>query len=184
MRKSSTAGGKFTRRIAILFLAATALFLTGCFEGSKTESVYRTDITQSVKTKIEEKVENEVNPALGEDWLNVISAEEKSVSVSIKTSEEFFIPYVAEKLIPIVKSAVEESGAEISKLAIKYYRENNSGIVENSLAEWKTSDYETGTFSTGEKGIVKTGATVEYLKDYYKGYEDIAQKILSEESPK
>ena len=165
--------------ILLVFL----LLLAGCSGGKTSGSTAaKPDSTKAVKEYMESHVMADTAPMLEDEWLTVTSGGDGKVNITIRAFAPYFIPYAAEKIIPTAQEAIKESGAELGIFTVNSYTKNNSGIVDGTMVDWHTSDWEKGTFSSAQDGNkIIPGATVSDLYEYYADYDELVQKILAGE---
>lgn len=163
-------------------LLALTLLLTGCGGGKTGGDTAKPDSAKAVKEYIEAHVMADAAPVLEDEWLTVTPGSDGKVNISIRAFAPYFIPYAAEKIIPTAQEAIKESGAELGTFTVNSYAKNNSGIVDGTMVDWHTSDWEKGTFASAEDGNkIIPGATVKDLYEYYADYDELVQKILAGE---
>ena len=164
-------------------LLALLLLLTGCSGGKANDSTaVKPDSTKTVKEYIESHVTADAAPMLEDEWLTVTPGSDGKVNITIRAVAPYFIPYAAEEIIPTAQEAIKESGSELGIFTVNSYAKNNSGIVDGTMVDWHTSDWEKGTFSSAQDGNkIIPGVTVSDLYEYYADYDELVQKILAGE---
>ncbi|KAB0577201.1 hypothetical protein EI53_01220 [Fusobacterium naviforme] len=160
-----------------------ALIFTGCSGGkASTTTTTKPDSTRSVKEYLEAHVMSETVPMLEDEWLTITPGADGKVNITIRAVAPYFIPYAADTIIPTAQEAIKENGAELGIFTVNSYAKNNSGIVKGTMADWHTSDWERGTFTSEADGNkIIPGATLKDIYEYYADYDELVQKILAGE---
>lgn len=175
----------FKMAVCCSLAAIILLTLGGCKGKSSNNLTAELETEDAIKTYIEERVTKEcVNILYSEDVdakgdgepVSVLIINENA-SVTIRVRADFCIPSAAEELLPIILEALEENGTALGKINFTYYRKNNFGIVDSSMVDWTTNDGEKGTFASAPDDVMYTGYSVEDLREYYKDYEELVERI-------
>lgn len=172
------------KKAIIPVLLITVLLLAACGSGGKTETTTerQADHTADVREYMEAHVMADVAPLLEDDWLTVTTASDGKVNITVRAFMPYYIPYAAEAIIPTAQAAIEESGAELGIFTVNYYTKNNFGIVDGTMVDWHTSDWEKGTFSSAEdENKIIPNATISDLYEYYSDWDEFVQKVLNGE---
>ena len=99
--------------------------------------------------------------------------------ISFRVLFDFEIPYVAEMVLPIIQSAVDETGVPLGTLSIQCYaKSNQNGIEDGSMVSWRTHDLVSGTFVSGPDDYLMPSATAEDIKTYYADEAALVDQLL------
>ena len=159
----------------VLFVAYRMIFFGSLFSpkadhdaaGSKSYSA-----TQDDKRALEEAVQ----AALDADTIKSISEinvselnGEYSITIRVVAAGGFYFPEVIEQTAQPFFDKAEELGLAVDSYKVTEYSKNNAGEITDMIT-WNSKDGVTGTYSddTGSEPYIKTGATVDDIRDMVK----------------
>lgn len=181
--------------VVLTMLIILTIILVGCEKknSSSGETIKKNlDAAKTIQDYLDNHIMPELTPMLvdAEDKpLTVGVSNGKKASITVRVFAPYYIPYVAEKFIPVAQEAIKEADVELEELSLRYYMSNNFGAIDGTMTNWKTTNWEKGTFfiegKEGKKDAeVRMNTTIGELFDYYAEYDELVQKILSGEYDK
>lgn len=142
--------------------------------------IKRLDAINGIETYMSENAPQEMNNFLAswsDRWWEpfmVTSSGIEKVEVSIYVGQDYFIPYVAESYLPIVKEAVEQSGYELDSFGVSWADEKNR-------TWWTTKDCSVGTLYIMQSNEPSPSLNIEELKAYFSTpeHDEICEKMMN-----
>jgi len=160
-------------------LAASSAAASASASRAKAETE-RLEVINGIETYISENAPQEMNNFLAswsDRWWEpfmVTSSSVEKVDVSIYVGQDYFIPYVAESYLPIVKEAVEQSGYELDSFGVSWTDGKNK-------TWWTTKDCSVGTLYIIQSNEPSPSLNIDELKEYFSTPErdEICEKMMN-----
>lgn len=108
--------------------------------------------------------------------------DEGKISIFVRTYEAYLIPVLAERTVEAVYELAGKSVLPFGEINVYCVDEGEDGRKDAAtMTFWKTTDMETGTFSSAPDVAYEELYTIEDMYDYYEEYFDLIEKAMNGE---
>lgn len=181
------------KALCCTLVAAMLLCANGCSGGGTANNDLSSNET-SAKVDLEKADEIESNiienapeafdrmywsEGLLEDNIQVFVQEGKA-SIIFRLNADWYIPYFADGISETVRQATETAGVESVEINVRFYLGGNNEPIDGTMANWRTTDYCTGTFVNDADGTLKPAVSIEAVYEYYIDYQPLVYSAMRE----
>lgn len=160
--------------VALLSALLIVATLSACSghgtDAGSTSAIYQ--VAEEISEYVTQNIPSDLMPHLWDGKVSVLVSD-NSASITIRVANDYDIPIVAEAVIPLIKTALEDTNTELKSLMLQSYSLDDDGKIDgDTLANWDTEDLDAGVlFSASDGGLINAKASVDDMYEYYAGKE-------------
>lgn len=139
--------------------------------------------TEQTLAAMRELLNQNCQVLLHEDEDSLLVFEDRGkIVIYARTYEAYLIPLLAERTVEAVYELVKKSALPLGDIYVYCVDEGEDGSKDTAtMTFWRTTDMETGTFSSAPDAVYEELYTIEDMYEYYEEYFDLIERAMNGE---